>query len=280
MDLLVNEKVERLYEEKGVNGLGIYLRILCMMYKRESSCLTITRICKEKMIGASQKSTIEVVRDYGLFEHDGRGHITSALDFHNTKVNENENSKSIQNEFEINSVLYSPARINRELELDIEKYHRLNDISDDDDGDDDDEAQPVVTKDDYISQIPRESEWTEVAMMRSRFGPLIMRNWEVALGEFRKHVIANCSAERIRSLEDAKRYFLYYVTNPTSGTLLRKALEEHERRNPTQNTYRFEDPDSGPGNRRYNGIPLPDDAPPRPDERCDWDYVTHSWITI
>lgn len=290
--LLDDGRVRRLVMEKGTTGLGVYMSILIEMYRNTWRCLSEKNIRNLKFVGATQKTIRTVLEDYDLFQKNERGNWTTKEnfleykyideEFKDEKENKEEsegNSKSdcksdYQSDYKSNYKSDSKLMRARYIETETETdYHHL-------DGDDDHVEAEVVKKDDWISQIPRESEWTEVAMMRSRFGPLIMRNWWLALEEFRKHVIANCSAERIRSVEDAKRYFLYYVTNPTSGTLLRKALEEHERRNPTQNVYRYEDPGSGPGKRRYNGIPLPDDAPPRPGERSDWDYVTHSWIII
>lgn len=119
-----------------------------------------------------------------------------------------------------------------------------------------------------------------MVMMKSGFSGLLMRQWTFALDKFREHTVANRSYNRIDCPDEAMRYFYFYVTNPITGTMLRKALEEYERQHPESNPYRFEDSRSAPGHRSYHGIPLPDDAPPRPDDRAEWDFNDNIWITF
>lgn len=274
VDLMVREEVANLIHEKGMAGLGVYIATILEMYRRDGFTLTETDARLLKFEGARRKTSMSVIQDYGLFRSDGRGHLTSSLNFFDGgKAPADDDGEATECEQRVNSAFNTPARINREREKEKDYHHS--------DGDDGYVAKVGVKSDgDFISQIPRQSEWTEVALMRSRFGSLIARNWDVAMEAFRRHVIANCRGADIRSVDDAKRYFLYYVTNAVTGPLLRQALEEHERRYPGLNAYRYEDPGSRPGNRRYNGMPLPDDAPPRPTARSDWDYTGGEWINI
>lgn len=271
LDLMVRKEVANLIHEKGMAGLGVYIATILEMHRREGICLTERDAKAMKYKGATKQTIMEIINDYELFHNDGMGHLTSVLDFLNSESDDNQIENGLQ------SALLTPARINREKEKEKDYHHLDGDVGDVGDID----AKVVAKSDgDFISEIPRESEWTEVALMRSRFGPLIARNWEVAMEAFRRHVIANCRESDMRSVDDAKRYFLYYVTNPVTGPLLRQTLEEHERRHPGLNAYLHEDPGSKPGNRRYNGMPLPDDAPPRPTARSDWDYTNGGWISV
>ena len=128
-----------------------------------------------------------------------------------------------------------------------------------------------------IRQMPKESPWTEAALMKSGFSELILRQWDETLRQFLYHALANCKNQTFCNVGEAMRYFHFYVTNSTTGPQLRKALEEHERTQLATGLYCHEDRGSAPGHRSYHGFPLPDDAPPRPDEQSEWDYEEHCW---
>lgn len=271
VNLMDNERIAELVAQKGVLGLGVYIAIIGEMYRRQCRCLTMTQLKALKFAGATQKTIMAVVDEFGLFRKDKMGHVRSAIDYlgfddeNKYSVAETDaigfDSDSNQNIIEIESDSFpTPARVYNK-DIDEDKDHH-NDGAD------------------CIMQIPEHSEWTEAALMKSGFGMLIKRNWQAALEQFRNHAIANCTIGQIRSVEDAKKYFHFYITNSTSGNMLRKALEDYERQHPQQNPYRFEDVDSANGHRSYHGIAIPDDAPPRPDERADWDYENNCWIKI
>ena len=112
------------------------------------------------------------------------------------------------------------------------------------------------------------------------FGSMsVLENVMLPLEEFTKHVLVNRTVESIHDVECAKQYFYRYATNPVAGAMLRRALEEQERDQRATSTFCHEDADSAPGHRSYHGIPLPDDAPPRPDQQSEWDFESHSWVS-
>lgn len=264
VNLMDDERVAELMAQKGVTGFGVYVCIICEMYRRQSRCLTMTQIKAIKYTGATQKTIQAVVNDFGLFRKDSMGHVYSVIDYlgFSDEVNNNDDDNDHDVAIESESPLSpTPARVYIDKDIDQDKDNNNHDDAD------------------FIAQIPKDTQWTQVTLMNSGFGDLIERNWEFALNVFHKHTIANCTIEKIRNVNDAKKYFHFYVTNPTSGTMLRKALEDHERLYPQQNPYNQEDSESRPGHRSYNGIPLPDDAPPRPDGRADWDFELNRWIS-
>lgn len=260
VSLLDDERIAELLAQKGVAGLGTYIFILVEMYRRQSRCLTMTQVKSIKPDGATKKTVMQVVEDFGLFRIDTHGHVYSSIDY--LGFDDEDETPSVAETKAVgleSPSIPTPARVyNKDKDEDKDHHH---------DGAD------------YIMQIPEQSEWTDVALMRSGFGVLVKRNWQVTLDMFRNHAIANCTIGQIRSVDDAKKYFHFYITNPTSGNMLRKALEDYERQHPQQNPYRFEDVSSAYGHRSYHGIPIPDDAPPRPDERADWDYENECWIS-
>ena len=46
-----------------------------------------------------------------------------------------------------------------------------------------------------ILDIPINSAWSEILMMKSGFSTLLLRNWQLALEVFRQHVIVNCKLD-------------------------------------------------------------------------------------
>lgn len=266
VNLMDDERIAELIAQKGVAGLGAYIAIIGEIYRRQCRCLTVTQLKALKFAGATQKTVMAVVDEFGLFRKDKMGHVYSAIDYLGFEDEINDDNNYDDNVFNRDTNIIgfespsipTPARVFKK-DKDEDKDHHYDGA-------------------DCIMRIPEQSLWAEVTMMKSGFGVLIKRNWHVTLELFRDHAIANCTIGQIRCVDDAKKYFHFYVTNPTSGGMLRKALEDYERKHPQQNHYRFEDVDSVSGHRSYHGIPIPDDAPPRPNDRADWDYENECWI--
>lgn len=253
------QRIAELMDQKGVAGLGAYIAIICEMYRRQSRCLTMTQLKGLKFAGATHKTIMDVVDGFGLFRKDMMGHLYSAIDYLEFEDEDEKDAEVDEKTIECElPPVPSPVRVYKDRDKD-EDHH--------------------IDGADCIMQIPEHSQWTEVTLMKSGFGELIKRNWQTAIEQFRNHAIANCTIGQIHNVDDAKKYFYFYVTNPVSGNMLRKALENHECQHPQQNVYRFEDVDSVNGHRSYHGIPVPDDAPPRPDERAEWDNENGCWIT-
>lgn len=267
VSLLDDERIAEFLAQKGVAGLGTYIFILVEMYRRQSRCLTMTQVKSIKPDGATKKTVMQVVEDFGLFRIDTHGHVYSSIDFLGFDDEDENPSVAETKAVGLESPLaLTPARV-YSGDKDEDKDHHNDGVE-------------VPNGEDYIGMIPQHSLWTETALMKSGFGLLIMKHWAKTLDLFREHTLVNLTRESIRSVEDAKRYFYFYITNPTSGGLLRKALEMVDQQMKSEGVYRFEDAVSRQGHRSYHGIPLPDDAPPRPDDRADWDFENNCWTII
>ena len=48
-----------------------------------------------------------------------------------------------------------------------------------------------------ILDIPINSAWSEILMMKSGFSTLLLRNWQFALEVFRQHAIVNCKLDEM-----------------------------------------------------------------------------------
>lgn len=284
VNFVSDDRVAELIAHKGMLGLGVYFRIVLEMYHRPGRCLTVTQLKDFRLKGATMKTVMQVVEEFQLFRKDRYGHVYSMIDFlgfgddyscgeddepcpeaeeSGLEAASDLNPIAIRSESDASPI---PARINRDIDKD---YRHI-------DGDGGDTVSPEEMEH-IIRQMPKESPWTEAALMKSGFSELILRQWDETLRQFLYHALANCKNQTFCNVGEAMRYFHFYVTNSTTGPQLRKALEEHERTQLATGLYCHEDRGSAPGHRSYHGFPLPDDAPPRPDEQSEWDYEEHCW---
>lgn len=81
--------------------------------------------------------------------------------------------------------------------------------------------------------------------------------------------------DSIQSVNDAKRYLCFFLT-PDSIT--HTNVMEKVRYYKSIDPYRFEYRDSKTNQRMYCGLPIPDDAPPRPSENACWNPTTLKWF--
>ena len=265
VNLMDDARIAELVAQKRIGGFGVYIAILMELYRRSSRCLTLTQAKAIKVHGASPTTVKAVVNDPNLFRIDQKGVVRSAIDFLEFEE-EGESFTETQNgETKIDFELPA-ARSRVYIDKDIDK--------------DKDLLLKAADAPDLLDQLRADDPWAEAVMMRSGFSGLLARHWTEAIRQFRLHAEANDNLRGIRSLREAKQYFSCFTTHPVTGPALRKALEAYEAQHPKENPYRFEDKGSCPGHRLYHGIPLPDEAPPRPDERADWDFAEQCWIVI
>ena len=119
----------------------------------------------------------------------------------------------------------------------------------------------------YVDELRNEQQWQEIMAMRSGLGPVFVNRFGEVLQHFKRHVQAVGNEKNIRSLSDAKHYFNNFNT-PGSVPFIR--MMEELRKPIDKGKYRYEDRDPATGRRSYCGIPIPDDAPPRPNAQAAW----------
>ena len=266
VNLMDDARIAELVAKKRIGGFGVYIAILMELYRLPCRCLTLTQAKAIKVHGASPTTVKAVVNDSNLFRIDQKGVVRSAIDFLEFEEESESFTETQKGETKIDFELPT-ARPRVYIDKDRDKELLLKAAGE--------ESTP-----DLLSQLRPDDPWAESVMMRSGFSGLLLRNWEEAIRQFRLHVVANDNLRGIHSLREAKQYFSSFTTHPVTGPALRKALEAYEASHPERNPYRFEDKGSCPGHRLYHGIALPDYAPPRPDERADWDFAEQCWIVI
>jgi len=119
----------------------------------------------------------------------------------------------------------------------------------------------------YVDGLRHEQSWIELMAMRSGMGKAFVQRFDEVLQLFKEHVQSVAHESHIISPSEAKRYFCFFNT-PGSATF-RKLVEELQK--PIdKGKFRFEHRDPTTGQRSYCGIPIPSDAPPRPNNQAVW----------
>ena len=119
----------------------------------------------------------------------------------------------------------------------------------------------------YVDELAKEQTWIELMAMRSGMGEGFVHRFGEVLKHFKQHIQSLGNEKDIQSPSDAKRYFCFFNT-PGSVTF-RKLVDELQK--PVdKGEYKFEDRDPTTGERSYCGVPIPADAPPRPNDQAVW----------
>ena len=132
----------------------------------------------------------------------------------------------------------------------------------------------------YINEAFKVQSWVEIVGMMSGLKGDFLNNLPFIRSMFKKHVVVQGSTERITSVSEAQAYFANYIRpgRPTRLFLEEKLKERSRMQNESTSLSPYETYNPMTGERSYCGVPLPADAPPRPNGRATWDNLKQSWI--
>ena len=122
--------------------------------------------------------------------------------------------------------------------------------------------------------------WLEAVGMMSGLKELFLNNLSFIRDLFKKHVVAQGNTGGITSVSEAEAYFANYIRRerPIRLFLEEKLKERSRMQNESTSLSPYETYNPLTGERSYCGVPLPADAPPRPNGRATWDNLKQSWI--
>ena len=132
----------------------------------------------------------------------------------------------------------------------------------------------------YINEAFKVQSWVEIVGMMSGLKGDFLNNLPFIRSMFKKHVVVQGSTERITSVSEAQAYFANYIRQgkPTRLFLEEKLKERSRMQNESISLSPYETYNPLTGERSYCGVPLPGNAPPRPNGRATWDNLKQSWI--
>ena len=125
----------------------------------------------------------------------------------------------------------------------------------------------VPTWERYIDELKDDEQWMELVAMRSGLKQQFYTLFPRIVESFKCHVRAIGNEGHIVSSGDAKHYFWFFM-NPSSPTYKNLILELQKPVD--KGKHKYEDRDPTTGQRSYCGVPIPDDAPPRPNHQAVW----------
>jgi hypothetical protein len=129
----------------------------------------------------------------------------------------------------------------------------------------------------FVLSAMEDTFWKELVAMRSGL-PLFEKETEI-VDIFIRHVVIMGNENSVISIRDAKNYFANFTRKgtATNRAILEELLQAEAERQEKQKPNRYEDFDPVTGQRSYCGIPIPPDAPPRPDENMVWNTGSYGW---
>ena len=119
----------------------------------------------------------------------------------------------------------------------------------------------------YVDELQQDEQWKELMAMRTGLKQQFYTLFPRIVESFKRHVRMLGNEGQILSPGEAKRYFCFYL-DPGSVTF--KRLWEELHKPIDRGKYKHEDYDSATGQRSYCGVPIPADAPPRPNGQAVW----------
>ena len=127
----------------------------------------------------------------------------------------------------------------------------------------------------YVNELQEDEQWKELVAMRSGLKEKFYVLFPRIVEAFKRHVRSIGNEGQILSPGDAKHYFWFFMS-PSSPTYKNLILELQKPVD--KGKYKHEDYDPVTGQRSYCGVPIPADAPPRPNEQAVWSEDRRKWV--
>jgi len=272
-------EVMNLIEKEGMMGYGIYWALMEYLRVQDDYVGDIRSLSTLKRELRIRQSRLDkVLHGYGLFVCNGNT-------FYSPKLNE------VMKPFEQRRVRIEAYKRQKEkenlLEISEVSSEKSDIVSFEGKGEGKGEGKTTSTKEEkdddvvavipvpstlawerYVDELAKEQQWVEVMAMRSGLGLVFVNRFPEVLRLFKRHVQAVGNEKDIQSPGDAKRYFCFYNT---PGSAPFRQLVEELQKPVDKGKYKHEDIDLATGARSYCGIPIPSDAPPRPNNQAVWD---------
>ena len=273
-----------LIEKEGMAGYGIYWGLIEYL-RSQDNYIGDLRVLKS--LSAQMRTSItrllRILKNYGLFELTDYTFQSSRLitlmkpleskrklmDKRSSNDDETINLRNRRNSLETNTtsvtVKKSKEKKSKENSSSAEEVAAVV-------------AAPLSCKlpwEEYVDELDKEQQWKEIMAMRTGLKMEFFSLYPRIVECFKNHVRALGKERSILSSSDAKQYFCFFLA-PGSNTFQR-LMAQLKQPSDKDSPYRFEERDPATGQRSYCGVPIPPDAPPRPNAQAVWNEETHQW---
>ena len=274
-------EVMNLIEEEGMAGYGIYWALMEYLRVQDNYVGDLRALATLKRELRIRQSRLDkVLHGYGLFVCNGNtfyspklNEVMKPFEQRRVRIEAYKRQKEKENLLEISEVSSEKSGIvSFEVKGKGEGKGEGKTTSTKEEKDDDVVVVVPVPStlawERYVDELAKEQQWIEVMAMRSGLGLVFVNRFPEVLKHFKRHVQAVGNEKDIQSPGDAKRYFCFYNT---PGSAPFRQLVEELQKPVDKGKYKHEDIDLATGARSYCGLPIPSDAPPRPNNQAVWD---------
>ena len=272
-------EVMNLIENEGMAGYGIYWALLEYL-RTQDDYVGDLRVLKSlaRQLKTKLAKIESVLNGYGLFivtDYSFRSRKLEsamkpledkrkAMSKQNVgKAEANRKQNEVKPEAEYNQVSCNPLKTNTEMVLSKVKESKVK------------KSKEITSSlssslpawEQYVDELQQEEQWKELMAMRTGLKQQFYTLYPRIVENFKQHVRLLGNEGRILSPSDAKHYFCFFLE---PGSVTFKRLVAELQKPVDKGKYKFEDRDPATGKRSYCGVPIPDDAPPRPNDQAVW----------
>ena len=273
-------EVMNLIEKEGMAGYGIYWALMEYLRVQDNYVGDLRLLSTlKRQLKIRQAKLDMVLHGYGLFVCNGDtfyspklNEVMKPFEDRRARIEAYKRQKEKENSLEISEVSSEKSDIvsfegkgKGEGKGEEERKTTSSLKEKDDDGLNPVSFTPAWER--YVDGLRHEQSWIELMAMRSGMGKAFVQRFDEVLQLFKEHVQSVAHESHIISPSEAKRYFCFFNT-PGSATFRKLVEELHKPID--KGKFRFEDRDPTTGQRSYCGIPIPSDAPPRPNNQAVW----------
>ena len=290
-----DEAVMELIECEGAGGYGIYWALMEYLRTQEDY---VGKMVAVKTIARQMRTkphkVDSVLRNYGLFVIDGNTFRSVKLEFvmkplddkrKAVEARSRRSAVAVQEQCSGSAAAVSGQNLDNSLETNSDssenasliKKNKVKENKEDTSSISSSSAEAVEELpkpmkyvpawEQYVDSLQQEEQWKELMAMRTGLKEDFYTLYPRIAESFKRHVRMLGNEGQILSPSDAKRYFCFYLD---PGSVIFKKLWEELHKPIEKGKYKFEDRNPITGQRSYCGIPIPSDAPPRPNGQAVW----------
>ena len=276
VSMRTTSEVMKLIEKEGMTGYGIYWAVMEYLRAQDNY---VGDIGAMKHLSRQLKTSIDrlmrILKDYGLFEVTDFTFQSRKLNSMMKPLEDKRKAMDKRSCDDHRTTALQEARNPLETNSDVSLSKVKESKEENTPSISSSSAEAAAGKtikytpawEQYVDSLQQEEQWKELMAMRTGLKKDFYAFYPRIVESFKQHVRLLGNEGRILSPSDAKHYFCFYL-DPGSVTF--KKLWEELHKPVDKGKYKHEDRDPTTGKRSYCGVPIPDDAPPRPNAQAVW----------